>query len=279
MRRFLKWMLRPVGRDRGGGGRIVRLVRVVAGAQHSRAGTSRRIRLARPGLGRRAERAAAPALLLHRAGHLDAAGRLRRCSALRLVRESRAAAVAGTFRRAGSHAPLPLPRRPGAERQPIPTSCPSASRAISIRASARTCSTSPARPATRARFTSPGTARPRAIRIDGGPAMHAFTDMSRGSFAPMLLASLSAPRSIPGSSTASPKRCSATVIRDAKPAAQEGAVRHHQGHARQRPEQSAAQAVSRCTKASAAPTRSAASATPRSAITSPRLTTRSAMRR
>ncbi|HEU4780270.1 MAG TPA: di-heme-cytochrome C peroxidase, partial [Steroidobacteraceae bacterium] len=30
----------------------------------------------------------------------------------------------------------------------------------------------------------------RAIRIDGGPAMHAFTDMSRGSFAPVLLASL-----------------------------------------------------------------------------------------
>jgi len=29
-----------------------------------------------------------------------------------------------------------------------------------------------------------------AIRIDGGPAMHAFTDMSRGSFAPELLASL-----------------------------------------------------------------------------------------
>jgi cytochrome c5 len=30
----------------------------------------------------------------------------------------------------------------------------------------------------------------RAIRIDGGPAMHAFTDMSRGSFAPEMLASL-----------------------------------------------------------------------------------------
>ena len=30
----------------------------------------------------------------------------------------------------------------------------------------------------------------RAIRIDGGQAMHAFTDMSRGSFAPVLLASL-----------------------------------------------------------------------------------------
>ena len=30
----------------------------------------------------------------------------------------------------------------------------------------------------------------RAIRIDGGPAMHAFTDMSRGNFAPMLAASL-----------------------------------------------------------------------------------------
>ncbi len=29
-----------------------------------------------------------------------------------------------------------------------------------------------------------------AIRIDGGQAMHAFTDMSRGSFAPVLLASL-----------------------------------------------------------------------------------------
>ena len=32
--------------------------------------------------------------------------------------------------------------------------------------------------------------RTRAIRIDGGPAMHAFTDMKRGSFAPELLASL-----------------------------------------------------------------------------------------
>src|SRR5687767_2886335 len=30
----------------------------------------------------------------------------------------------------------------------------------------------------------------RALRIDGGQAMHAFTDMSRGSFAPVLLASL-----------------------------------------------------------------------------------------
>ena len=29
-----------------------------------------------------------------------------------------------------------------------------------------------------------------AIRIDGGPAMHAFTDMSRGGFAPVLMASL-----------------------------------------------------------------------------------------
>jgi cytochrome c5 len=32
--------------------------------------------------------------------------------------------------------------------------------------------------------------RTQAIRIDGGPAMHAFTDMSRGSFAPVLMASL-----------------------------------------------------------------------------------------
>jgi mono/diheme cytochrome c family protein len=32
--------------------------------------------------------------------------------------------------------------------------------------------------------------RTQAIRIDGGPAMHAFTDMSRGNFAPVLLASL-----------------------------------------------------------------------------------------
>jgi cytochrome c5 len=37
-------------------------------------------------------------------------------------------------------------------------------------------------------FTEDG--KTRAIRIDGGPAMHAFTDMSRGSFAPVLLASL-----------------------------------------------------------------------------------------
>jgi mono/diheme cytochrome c family protein len=32
--------------------------------------------------------------------------------------------------------------------------------------------------------------RTRAIRIDGGPAMHAFTDTSRGNFAPLLLAAL-----------------------------------------------------------------------------------------
>ncbi|HEU5137160.1 MAG TPA: cytochrome c [Steroidobacteraceae bacterium] len=32
--------------------------------------------------------------------------------------------------------------------------------------------------------------RTTAVRIDGGPAMHAFTDMSRGSFAPTLLSSL-----------------------------------------------------------------------------------------
>src|SRR4051794_8215891 len=32
--------------------------------------------------------------------------------------------------------------------------------------------------------------RTRAIRIDGGPAMHAFTDMARGNFAPQLMASL-----------------------------------------------------------------------------------------
>jgi mono/diheme cytochrome c family protein len=32
--------------------------------------------------------------------------------------------------------------------------------------------------------------RTRAIRIDGGPAMHAFTDMQRGNFAPMLATSL-----------------------------------------------------------------------------------------
>src|SRR6185436_3205434 len=37
-------------------------------------------------------------------------------------------------------------------------------------------------------FTKDG--RTRAIRIDGGPAMHAFTDMQRGNFAPVLLASL-----------------------------------------------------------------------------------------
>ena len=37
-------------------------------------------------------------------------------------------------------------------------------------------------------FTQNG--RTRAIRIDGGPAMHAFTDMSRGNFAPELAASL-----------------------------------------------------------------------------------------
>ena len=43
--------------------------------------------------------------------------------------------------------------------RPILTSFPSASRAISIRASARTCSTSPARPATRARSTTPNLAR------------------------------------------------------------------------------------------------------------------------
>ena len=83
MRRLLKWIACGLARrGRRGGGRIVRLVRGLAGAQHSRARTGRRIRLARPGLGRGAERRVAAALLLHRAGHLDAAGRLGRCGAL-----------------------------------------------------------------------------------------------------------------------------------------------------------------------------------------------------
>ena len=59
----------------------------------------------------------------------------------------------------GAHAQVPLPRRSGAERRPIRISCRSASRAISMRASASTCSTSPAPPATRARSSSRATAR------------------------------------------------------------------------------------------------------------------------
>ncbi len=62
--------------------------------------------------------------------------------------------------------------------------------AISIRPSASRCSISPAPPVTPARSISRKDDRNYAVRIDGGQAMHAFTDMSRGSFAPVLLASL-----------------------------------------------------------------------------------------
>ena len=159
------------------------------------------------------------ALLLHRAGHLDAAGRIGRCSALRLVREPRAAAVAGTLRRAGAHAHATASSSTRNRAEPIPTSFPSASRAISIRASARTCSTSPARPATRARSISPRTGkttRDPHRRRPGHARLHRH--VARQLRAHACWRRSSAPPSIPGSSTASPRRCWAPATRDAKPA-------------------------------------------------------------
>ena len=57
----------------------------------------------------------------------------------------------------------------------------------------------------------------RAIRIDGGPAMHAFTDMSRGSFAPELLASLIDTAVIPWKFDRFAKKVLGAGYPDAKP--------------------------------------------------------------
>ena len=131
----------------------------------------------------------ATALLLHGAGHFDAAGRLVWRSALRLVRESRAAAVTRALRRSRAHAQVPIPRGPGAEPRQSRISLPIGftrhfDAAIGEDVLDITCA---ACHTGELHYTANG--RTRAIRIDGGPAMHAFTDMKRGSFAPELLAS------------------------------------------------------------------------------------------
>jgi hypothetical protein len=57
----------------------------------------------------------------------------------------------------------------------------------------------------------------RAIRIDGGPAMHAFTDMQRGNFAPVLLASLMGTTINPAKFDRFAKKVLGTTYPDAKP--------------------------------------------------------------
>jgi mono/diheme cytochrome c family protein len=57
----------------------------------------------------------------------------------------------------------------------------------------------------------------RAIRIDGGQAMHAFTDMSRGGFAPTLLASLINTRVSPGKFDRFAKKVLGDGYPDARP--------------------------------------------------------------
>ena len=122
---------------------------------------------------------AAPALLLHAAGHVPEG------PALPLVRGPGAALGQAAVRRSRAHAGLRLHRRPRADRRPTPTGCRSASRGTSTATWARTCSTSPAPPATRARSMHRDGQR-YAIRIDGGPATHALTSMRLGDFGPSL---------------------------------------------------------------------------------------------
>lgn len=57
----------------------------------------------------------------------------------------------------------------------------------------------------------------RAMRIDGGPAMHAFTDMTRGNFAPELLASLIDTANIPWKFDRFAKKVLGSGYPDAKP--------------------------------------------------------------
>jgi hypothetical protein len=75
----------------------------------------------------------------------------------------------------------------------------------------------------------------RAIRIDGGPAMHAFTDMKRGNFAPMLAASLLGTAINPWKFDRFAQRVLGPGVPRANQA-QEGAVRHSQGNGCERPE-------------------------------------------
>ena len=72
---------------------------------------SRRLRLSRPGLGFDRGYARPADLLLHAAGHFDAAGCLHHSFALRLVRESGNAARHAPLCRTGAHAALSLHRR------------------------------------------------------------------------------------------------------------------------------------------------------------------------
>ena len=265
MRRLLKWIAACGARRGGRGGRLVRLVRVVAGA-HAFPRSNRSMNTygwTRAGARGRTPRCA-QRYYYTRAGHFGAAGRLGRRGALRLVRESRAAAVAGALRRTrrtcASYRFLVDPEPSAANPAPAAHRLHAAFRSG---ASARTCSTSPARPATPAKSTTPRTARRARIRIDGGPAMHAFTDMQRGNFAPDAAGLADQHRrQSRGSSTASRRRCSARTTRDGKPQLSK-ALRATIF----RPCSAAARTIrcassTRCTRASAAPTRWAASATP-----------------
>ena len=117
-----------------------------------------------------------------------------------------------------------------------------------------------------------------AIRIDGGPAMHAFTDMSRGNFAPMLAASLLGTAVNPWKFDRFAKKVLGPGYPDAKPKLRKALFATLEAMLASGQNRRSASST-RCTRASAAPMRWAASAIPRSAITSPRLTTRSATRR
>ncbi len=147
-------------------------------------------------MGSGAERCVATAPLLHRAGHFDAAGRIAGGLALRLVREPGTAADQRAFRLAGTHAAIPLHRRPGTERA-NPDQLPvgftrhfdSHIGEYVLDITCAACHTG------EIHYTKDG--KTRAMRIDGGPAMHAFTDMTRGNFAPELLASLIDTANIP----------------------------------------------------------------------------------
>ena len=85
--------------------------------------------------------------------------------------------------------------------------------------------------------------RTRAIRIDGGAAMHAFTDMKRGSFAPELLASLISTEANPWKFDRFARQGAGRGLSARQAAVEQIVARHDLHHARHRAEQSTAQAV------------------------------------
>ncbi len=100
--------------------------------------------------------------------------------------------------------------------------------------------------------------------------MHAFTDMQRGNFAPVLLASLMGTTANPWKFDRFAKKVLGAHVPRRQAAAAQCAGRLHLGDARAaaRTIPGACTSSIRCARASAAPTRWAASATPRSATTS-----------